>query len=255
MITTLYKTLLPKAVRDKIYRWRNSAQFEETTHNCPLCESKNIAFQDFGSPIRKNVLCPTCQSLERSRALWIFLKKYTSIFTQQTKLLHIAPEKIFFEKFKEQENIDYIYGDKFEKGYENNYPKGTISLDITDLKDFEDSSFDAIICVHVLEHVPDDSKAMSEFFRVLKPNGWAILLVPIDYSRETTYEDWTITSEQERKKHFGQEDHVRWYGRDYPQRLEKIGFKVEEYNLENDLSKEEIEKYNITNEIIYLCTK
>ncbi|WP_338766565.1 methyltransferase domain-containing protein [Bernardetia sp. ABR2-2B] len=255
MLQNLYIKLVPQTLRSKIYQWRNPKLNTQQMNNCPLCESKEIQFGDYGRPPRKNVRCPKCGSLERNRALWFFLNEKTNIFTKQITLLHIAPEEIFFNKLKQQQNLNYIYGDKFEKGYEKAYPEGTVSLDITDLKDFEDNSIDAVICSHVLEHVPEDNKAMKEFLRVLKPNGWAILLVPIDYTRETTYEDWSITSEEDRKKHFGQEDHVRWYGRDYPKKLEEAGFEVTIYDTEKEVSGEIQEKYRLANEKIYFCVK
>jgi len=255
MLQTLYRKLIPQTLRSKIYQWRTSNEVSLPKYDCPICKSEQIVFNDFGSPARKNVMCTTCGSLERNRAIWLFLNDETYIFTENITLLHVAPEKIFFDKFNQQENLIYIYGNKFEKGFENLYPEGTRSLDITDLKDFEDNSIDAVICSHVLEHVPEDAKAMKQFLRVLKPNGWAVLLVPIDYNRETTYEDWSITSEEERKKHFGQEDHVRWYGRDYPNKLEEAGFDVTIYDTEKELSTEIQEKYRLVDEKIYFCVK
>jgi ubiquinone/menaquinone biosynthesis C-methylase UbiE len=91
---------------------------------------------------------------------------------------------------------------------------------------YPDNSFDAIYCSHVLEHIPDDRAAMRELFRVLKPGGWAILQVPLDSTRETTYEDPSITSFEARERAYWQADHVRLYGRDYTAKLESTGFRV-----------------------------
>jgi len=127
--------------------------------------------------------------------------------------------------------------------------------DLTKLS-FKDNSFDAILCYHVLEHIEDDKKAILELFRVLKPGGWAILQTPIDGDREHTFEDFTITSAEERNKAFGQSDHVRIYGRDYFLRLRNAGFFVKEDTFVNKFSEFEITKYVLDkNEIIFLCTK
>ncbi|MCW8961534.1 MAG: class I SAM-dependent methyltransferase, partial [Ignavibacteriaceae bacterium] len=115
---------------------------------------------------------------------------------------------------------------------------------------------DAILCYHVLEHIEDDKKAISELYRILKPGGWAILQSPIDTDREKTFEDFTITSSQERKKIFGQEDHVRIYGKDYSLRLKKEDFVVREDDFINKLSESEITKYVLDkNETIFFCKK
>jgi ubiquinone/menaquinone biosynthesis C-methylase UbiE len=130
-----------------------------------------------------------------------------------------------------------------------------IKADITNIP-FEDNSFDIIICNHVLEHIPDDRLAMSELYRVMKKGAWAILQVPIDYNRETTYEDFTITTPEGREKFFGQNDHVRIYGRDYPDRLKSVGFSVMEDDFIKSFSEEEISKFVFTpSELIYFCKK
>ncbi len=104
-----------------------------------------------------------------------------------------------------------------------------VRMDITDIQ-FPENSFDAIICNHVLEHVIDDYKAMTELHRVLKPGGWAILQVPISLSLDKTYEDFSITTARGREEAFGQDDHVRIYAKDYASRLEQAGFKVNVFN-------------------------
>ena len=91
---------------------------------------------------------------------------------------------------------------------------------------FDECTFDVVVCNHVLEHVPEDRKAMRELQRILKPGGWAVLLVPFDQDRAVTYEDWAIVDPDERERAFGQFDHVRVYGRDYVDRLSDAGFEV-----------------------------
>jgi SAM-dependent methyltransferase len=117
-------------------------------------------------------------------------------------------------------------------------------------------SFDAILCVHVLEHIEDDRLAICELYRVLKPGGFAVLQVPLDYERDKSYENPLIVSGRDRKKHFGQSDHVRVYGRDYLERLRRAGFRVSEERLAAEMSRAELEKYGINDqEIIYVGAK
>ncbi len=221
-------------------------------NECPVCGYVG-AFLPFGEPPRPKAQCPSCYSLERMRMLWHFLKFQRSITSDKLKLLHIAPDKGLYKKLNELNNIDYVAGDYFAKGYA--YEKGVIHLDITDLK-FENSSFDAVVCVHVLEHIVDDVKAMKEVYRVLKPGGWAILQVPLNDKAEATYENWNITEPEDRKKHFGQWDHVRVYGLDYKNRLEKAGFFVEVIDYVSGSGSQVAKKYSFpTKDDIYLCHK
>jgi len=146
------------------------------------------------------------------------------------------------------ENLDYTTADLYS-------PIVDVKADILDLP-FEDNSFDMVLCNHVLEHIEDDAKAMSELYRVLKPSGMGIFQIPQDLSLEKTYEDFNITSEEERKKHFGQYDHVRIYGKDYFDRLRKVGFKVEEVNYSKTIANELVDKYRLTKgEILPVCIK
>jgi len=165
---------------------------------------------------RENALAPLSMSLERHRLIWLYLKKKTTFFSEKQRFLHVAPEYCFLRKFKKLNNLDYITGDLIS-------PWADVKMDITDIP-FGDNEFDMAMCNHVFEHVDEDHKAMTEFFRVLKPGGWAIFQVPIDINREVTYEDDSITDSKEREKHFWQHDHVRLYGRDYGARLAKAGF-------------------------------
>jgi ubiquinone/menaquinone biosynthesis C-methylase UbiE len=128
-------------------------------------------------------------------------------------------------------------------------------IDITDIS-FENDYFDFIICNHVLEHIQDDRKAMNELFRVLKPSGEAVLQVPISKYNKKTFEDVTIIDPEGREKYFGQKDHVRIYGKDYKERLESVGFKVELYDIKNELNIKNIRKYGFNkDEILYISKK
>jgi ubiquinone/menaquinone biosynthesis C-methylase UbiE len=121
---------------------------------------------------------------------------------------------------------------------------------------FEDNSFDVVFCNHVLEHVEDDKQCMSELYRVMKPGGFGIFQVPIDYTREKTYEDKSITSPEDREKHFWQKDHVRLYGLDYPTRLTAAGFKVTCDKIAKEIPSDQSEKLRLPmEEEVYYCVK
>ncbi|MCK5677275.1 MAG: methyltransferase domain-containing protein [Flavobacteriaceae bacterium] len=197
---------------------------------------------------RPNVLSPSTLSLERHRLLWLYLKNKTDFFTAKKKVLHMAPEQCFLDIFKKLKNIDYTTADLYS-------PIVDIKADILNLP-FEDNSFDIILCNHVLEHIEDDHKAMTELYRVLKPKGMGIFQIPQDLNLEKTYEDFSITSAEERKKHFGQYDHVRVYGKDYFDRLRNVGFKVDEVDYSKTISKVLVDKYRLVKgEILPVCYK
>ena len=197
---------------------------------------------------RENVLSPSTLSLERHRLLWLYLKNETDFFTAPHKVLHFAPEQAFYRKFKKLKQLEYTTTDL-------NSPLADVKADICALP-FKDNSFDIILCNHVLEHIPNDRKAISELYRVLKPSGWGIFQIPQDLKREVTYEDDSITDKKERAKIFGQYDHVRIYGRDYFDRLKEVGFKVNEVDYTSGMSVSEIDKYRLAKgEIIPVVTK
>ena len=197
---------------------------------------------------RPNVLSPSTLSLERHRLLWLYLKNETDFFTSPKKVLHMAPEQCFLPLFKKMKNLDYTTADLYA-------PKVDVKADILDLP-FEDNTFDLIFCNHVLEHIEDDAKAMSELYRVMKPGGMGIFQIPQEIEREKTFEDFNITSPEERAKHFGQYDHVRVYGRDYFDRLRKAGFTVKEIDYSSQLSEKEIDTYRLAKgEILPVCLK
>lgn len=197
---------------------------------------------------RQNALSPSTLSLERHRLLWLYLKNDTDFFTSPKKVLHIAPEQCFINRFKKQKNLNYTTADLYS-------PIVDIKADIVNLP-FNDNSFDVVFCNHVLEHIEDDKKAMQELYRVLKPNGMGIFQVPQDLNIEKTYEDFSITSPEERAKHFGQYDHVRVYGKDYFDRLRTVGFKVNEIDYTKKLNSDLVIKYCLVKgEILPVCYK
>ena len=176
-----------------------------------------------GAGRREQDICPYCQSTDRDRLVFLYLKYETDFFRKQVSLLHIAPEPALYHVFKKAKNIDYHPGTKYQEGF---YYDNTIEvIDLLEIP-YSDNSFDWVMCNHVLEHIPDDISAMRELFRVLKPGGKAILQVPYSLKLEKTYEDDRYRTPKEREEHFGQFDHVRIYGLDYPDRLRSCGFEV-----------------------------
>ena len=175
--------------------------------------------------VRENVLSPSTLSLERHRLCWLYLKNETEFFSpknkasEKLKVLHFAPEQAFYKRFRKMKTLDYTTTDL-------NSPIADVKAGICDLP-FEDNTYNFIICNHVLEHIPDDNQAIKELYRVLAFGGIAILQVPYEADRKTTFEDNTITDPKERAKIFGQYDHVRVYGVDYCEKLAKAGFEVE----------------------------
>lgn len=216
---------------------------------CPISGKTYRKFLPYGRiNARENALCPSSQSLERHRLMWLYLKEKTDFFTAKHHLLHIAPENCFIDIFEKMPNLTYITADL-------DSPLAKVKMDVHQIP-FPDNHFDIVFCNHVMEHVEDDIKAMSEIFRVLSPNGWAIIQSPVENNRAITYEDKSITSANEREKAFGQADHVRVFGNDYAKRLEKAGFTVVEDRFAMEMSPEKIKRYALpASEIIYLCKK
>jgi len=244
--------LVPRPWLIKLSYWVRpliSFWFKGNNHIDPIDGKRFRTFLPYGyeNP-RDNVLSPSTLSLERHRLLWLFLKMETDFFQVPSKVLHFAPEQAFYQRFRKLKNLDYITTDLSS-------PLADVKADICNLP-FENNSFDIILCNHVLEHIPDDKKAMEELYRILKPDGWGVFQIPQDLKREATFEDDSITDKRERAKIFGQYDHVRIYGRDYFDKLRSVGFKVEEVDYTTNLSSEEIEKYRLAKgEIIPMVRK
>ncbi len=216
-------------------------------HHCPICGGHFRKFLPYGNKGNDNRLCPRCLSLERHRLLWLFLKE-EKMFDKNISFLHIAPEQPFNKRFRKQKHWKYITADLES-------PLADVKMDIRKMP-FKDEEFDFVMCNHVLEHIDNDLQAMKEIYRVLKKGGKAIVQVPIDYQRTTTYEDFSITDPKERQKHFGQYDHVRVYGLDYAERLRKAGFEVEISLFVETLPENEVNFYRLDkSEKIYIVRK
>ncbi|MGB1449449.1 MAG: class I SAM-dependent methyltransferase [Flavobacteriaceae bacterium] len=202
----------------------------------PIDGSSYRTFLPYGyDKLRQNALCPGTLSLERHRYLWLYLQQKTNFLQKELKVLHVAPEQVFYSKFKAFSHWDYTTTDLHS-------PLADVKADICALP-FEDDSYDLILCNHVLEHIPDDTKAMTELYRVLKKGGSLIAQVPLNEEANTTFEDDTITDPEERTRIFGQYDHVRVYGLDYYKRLEQVGFRVQALDFLNEFTQEERIRY------------
>jgi len=232
----------------QIEKYLRSLWYLGNRFTCPCCNGHFRKFLPVGAKPRLNAKCPRCGSKERHRLLWLYLTDRTNLFKDNLKVLDIAPIKFFHLKFKSLPNLIYVSADFSHR-------LSTLKMDITDIP-MQDNQFDCIICYHVLEHIPDDHKAMRELFRVLKPGGWAILQSPVDHNRDKTLEDSNIILSTERRRVFGHSRHVRIYGRDYKERLERAGFIVKIDRYVNELDNSIVAKYGlIKDEEIYFCTK
>lgn len=215
---------------------------------CPVCDKSSRRFRHFGLLKREDAQCVHCQALERHRFLWLYILRNTDLFNSTPKkMLHVAPESCFESRLKKRLGDNYITADLYNPG-------AMVNMDITNIA-YPDESFDVIYCSHVLEHVQDDKRAMREFYRVLKNDGWAILLVPI--TSEKTFEDPSIVVPSERIKYFGKEDHVRNYGLDYVDRLREAGFSVEVSKVNDLVQSHEAIRMGLSRDSgeIYYCTK
>jgi SAM-dependent methyltransferase len=211
----------------------------------------------YGFPPRMNACCPFCASRERHRLLWLYFKEKTNLYRtdQKVRILHFAPEEPFFNAFSHNGNMEYHACDIDPASYRFNGRIRVEKVDITDIP-YSDNTFDVVLCNHVLEHIPDDMLAMSELFRVMKKDAWAILMVPIDTNRTHTYEDLSIQTPEGREEAFGQADHVRIYGQDYVERLKRVGFQVSEDAFVKSFSPMEQQHYGLLDsENIYFCRK
>jgi SAM-dependent methyltransferase len=216
----------------------------------PVIKEKHIV----GAGRRDNDICPRCQSTDRDRLIFSYLKYETDFFQKPFTVLHVAPEPALYKVFSRAKNLDYHPATKYAEGLY--YSSKVETADLLDLH-FEEDTFDWVICNHVLEHIPDDKSAMREILRVLKPEGRAILQVPVSFQLEKTFEDDSITTEADREKYFGQFDHVRIYGRDYPERLKEAGFRVSLIRQDKDFeSVPNLAKFAVNpEEILFLCQK
>lgn len=220
--------------------------------HCPVCDSDVDAFKPGGHSKRPGVKCPVCKSNARSRLAWLFFARMTDLLDgRQKSMLHIAPEYALARRLPNVPGLNYLSADL-------DPDKAMVRMDITAI-DYPDASFDCIVCSHVLEHVPDDRRAMRELARVLKPNGWVLFMIPMKLER--TIEDPSITDPAERDRLFGHPEHVRRYGRDFVTRLEESGLSVRQLTLPDLANAEEARRMGLDEaggllgNAVFHCTK
>jgi len=217
---------------------------------CPVCESNVRRFLPGGVVLRLNALCPVCSSAERHRLVWHFMKTHSDLLDGRPKsLLHVAPEYEISNRLKKADFLDY-----WTSSFDGKNTRAKI--DITKIS-FPDDHFDTIYCSHVLEHVTEDRKAIREFWRILKPGRWALLQAPVIPGLTITLEDAAVVDPKDRARLYGQWDHVRAYGSDYPDRLREAGFSVTVFRAIDILSPRRIIRWgiDITEEPIFYCQK
>ena len=221
---------------------------------CPICGGEKRKFLPYGyGKVREDALCPKCLSLERHRLLWHNLMNNNSERERIKNLptiLHIAPEVCLMREFKRiylSAPQNYITADLES-------PLADMHFDVQQIP-MADSSVDIIICNHLLEHVESDHKALKEMYRIMRPGGLGIMLAPIDYTLETTFEDDTITDPKQRAEVFGQYDHRRIYGKDYLERLRAAGFEAFEIDYAAEFSDSDRTKFSFGSDKLYIVRK
>ncbi len=243
--------VLPKQTRlyfEQDLRWmRQKNQAKPYLGEGRVCACCGMHWREFvpaGKPERPGEMCLRCGGGRRQRLMAHFL---TSQLKQRprTRLLHFAPEVSLTRVITRLPNIEYQSIDIAED----------VALTQGDIQNlpFAGNTFDVIVCSHVLEHIPDDAKAMGELRRVLTGDGVAYVMVPQDFERATTYEDPTITDPAGRERAFGQDDHVRMYGRDFVDRLTKAGFNVETRRTKEIADEQAIRLGDLWDDVIYVC--
>ncbi|NLW29967.1 MAG: class I SAM-dependent methyltransferase [Fibrobacter sp.] len=215
---------------------------------CPICGFRASKFGSSPNGLRENVKCPRCSSLERHRAQWLFglSKAVHSIKSKNLRILHFSPEFCFSRVLL---SSSYFTAEHSK----NSCSDYIIDIQYTGLPD---SSFDIIICNHILEHVEDDRRAIRELYRLLKPEGVAFIQVPMDVELKKTIEDPSVTDPNDRERLFGQPDHLRMYGSDFPERLSDNGFKVDSVFFWESMDPLEIARLSLyEKEPVYICKK
>lgn len=203
-------------------RLRDPRQFRSYSpdRNCPICGYTG-RFLSLGTPPRWDGRCPDCGSRERHRLIHLFLERNDIDLRDGRSILHFAPEAYFTRYML---GIDAYHTADIVPG------KARHAMDMARIT-FEDCSVDVVISNHVLEHVSDDRRALDEVYRVLKPHGFAILTVPQNWARASTYENPDLRTDAERYAHYTDISHLRYYGRDFPDRLAAAGFEVDCWRL------------------------
>lgn len=223
--------------------------FHGSERHCPVCDSWCRVFLPHGrgSRKRKDVVCPVCLSHARQRIAWLFIERKTGAMEGRVQsILHIAPEIEIGKKLREIPDVRYVSIDLES-------PHAMRRMDVTDLQ-IPDRSFQVVYCSHVLEHVPEDRKAIREIFRVLKPGGWCLFQVPV--SGDHTTEDPGVEDPDLRDRLFHWPDHVRSYGLDVEERFASAGFHVDAFYARQFIDEAECGVMAVSaDEPVFYCTK
>ena len=219
-------------------------------YRCPCCRWRVRSFVSKGSLIRKSETgyCPRCNAKARHRRIWLYLERHTDLFSRRVEFLEVAPWWALARRLRRLPDVRYVGMD-----IKPSLAQVTLLGDVARIP-LKSGAMDAAICIHVLEHVPDDRSAMAELFRVLKPGGWILVSVPLRLDH-TTVEDPSITDPEERLRRFGERGHVRFYGADIRDRLTETGFEIE-LDLGSDIPRDDREQYALRDdEHIFHCRK
>jgi SAM-dependent methyltransferase len=253
ILSKTYKKFIPEKTRINLrlsFLKIFSVFYVGNNYYCNCCNKSFRKFIRKGNIKRLNVRCPYCNSLERTRLLNYYLKNETNIFVEKNlNVLHFAPEDCLFEQLTKLD-INYIDGD-INQAYARNI------IDITNIE-YESNYFDLIICSHVLGHVPNEEKAISEMLRVLKPNGIALIMTLINLNSQETYEDSNIILAKDKLNAYGEHNLERLHGMDFKERISRMGFNVEVIDYREKFSDTEQIKFSLGNgerELIFKCTK
>lgn len=208
-----------KAVRHNIHYARKVLSRLDGVYprECNICGYSG-KFKAIGMPPRFDASCPSCRSLERHRHQYLWIKQNEDALRNK-RILHFAPEPVMRKVYS---GLAATYLSADIAGYADR----VLNIEAIDMPD---ASWDIVVANHVLEHV-DDRKALTEIHRILAPGGIAILSFPLALAFERTYENPTITSRADRDLHFGQWDHIRFYGADAAERIAAVGFAVEVFS-------------------------
>jgi SAM-dependent methyltransferase len=214
---------------------------------CPCCGGRFRAFRLHGQPKQQTVECPRCGSLEKDRLRWLYLRNRVRLLGERPRLLQFGAGREFRAAFASSPNLQYVTADERQPAQ--------VRMEITHLA-MADQTFDAVLCLNVLDRIPDDYGALRELRRVLKPGAWAMLQVAVDPDLDQTYENFSIRTPEGRLNHFGGKDRVRRYGEDYKDRLERAGFQVLVDDYLRWLTQTQVHRYGLARgEDIYLCRK
>jgi len=218
---------------------------------CPLCGSAFAAFRPVND--RPNAVCWSCGSHERHRALWLYVQAHPEVLAGARGVLHLAPEACLERCLRSVAPAGYLTAD-IDPGHVG-LRRVDRGLDLMALA-LADDSLSVVLCSHVLEHVPDDGVALGELRRVLEPGGRALIMVPVQPGREHTHEDPSVVDPLERRRRFGQEDHMRVYGADVGARLARAGFDVTAERVAATLGPERARGHALfAHDDVFVCVK